>query len=473
MGAPLLTLTALLLLAACAGPEASGADDDAAAGSMTAADLARPLGSRAGSGATAAVDAHARMTCSACHAGGRADYGRASVPRSSCTASGCHDDAGPAQVSIATVTFEHRSHGVEGDIVPSCAGCHTHDEGGAPLRASVDACALCHVDRLTGTESRDCQTCHQQPRHVTLTAEGVPVPHSTLPWTAVGCVRCHYDVADPPTAVETARCADCHQDVAAVTARGIGRDLHPSHDGLTCTACHDEGAHRVRAMSSAVSLVCADCHAEAHELTLSPRTDAGTCLACHGGIHAPQQELLLGVLPGERAMPSTKFLAGLTCRSCHSAPGAPVGETPLRGQAQACASCHREEYGRVLDWWLEGAERRQGEARAYLDRAKRDLAGARADTVVLLLASADAGLGLVEAAGGQHNLELADRMFRESVDRARRAYRLAGRAAPPPPDLGRAPHYGLCSGCHYATEPWDFRSMSSSFHREVMRLETP
>lgn len=474
MGRPLLTLTALALLAACAAPDGSGADDDGAAADAVAAE--RPAGVRSAPGAAVADradDPHARITCSGCHSGGKADVGRATVPRGSCTASGCHVDGGPAVVRIATVTFEHRSHGAGGEILPSCAGCHTHDDGAAPLRASVDACALCHVDRLAGTESRDCQLCHRQPQHVTLTEEGVPVPHSTLPWTSIGCVRCHYDVADPPTAVEAARCASCHRDLPAATAAGIGRDLHPSHEGLTCTACHQGGSHRVLAMSSAVSLVCADCHGEAHELELSPRGDAAVCLACHPGIHGEQQQLLLGVVPGGRTLPSTKFMAGLTCRSCHAAEGELAPETPLRGQAQACAGCHLQEYTRVLDWWLEGAARRQREARAYLDRAATGLAGAESDTVRSLLRWADAALVLVEAAGGQHNLELADRIFRESVDRAREAYRVAGRAAPPAPDFGRPPHLGLCSGCHYSVEPWDFGSMPSRFHREVLRVEDP
>lgn len=47
----------------------------------------------------------------------------------------------------------------------------------------------------------------------------------------------------------------------------------------------------------------------------------------------------------------------------------------------------------------------------------------------------------------------------------------AGRAAPAPPALGRAPHYGLCAGCHYAEEPWNYREMPADFHRDALRIK--
>lgn len=483
MGRALLTSAALgLLLAACGAPSpeppaGTGADDGAAV-------VATATG----------ADPHARVTCAGCHSGGRADGERGAVPRASCATSGCHEDGGPAQVSIATVTFEHRSHGQTGDIAASCAGCHTHDSGREPLRASVDACALCHLEQLTTDDPGDCRLCHQQPRHVTVTAEGVPVAHSQLPWTEVGCVRCHFDVADPPVGVETERCAECHRDVRAATAAGAGSDLHPAHTGVTCTSCHVEGAHHVRAMSSAVSLVCSDCHGAAHGIGLASVTagmsaapaaaaeagadgearawtDPAPCAACHQGVHEAQQRLLLGVAPTGRTVPSGKFLAGLTCRSCHVPPAAgPAPEEPIRGQARACAGCHRAEYAQVLDWWLEGLAQRERATRAYVNRALTALQGVQQDSARVLLADADAYLRLVEAAGGQHNLELSDRLFRQSLEHAAAAYRLAGRSAPAAPDLGRPPHMGLCSGCHYDNQPWRLEGMPAGFHREVLRV---
>jgi hypothetical protein len=470
MGAPLLRLllvvTAAGLVTGCqVEPAGQGADGRPMHATITAA------------GDTVwRADSHAGLTCSACHSGGRADLGRASVPRESCTASGCHEDGGAERVRMATATFEHRRHGEEGDIVPSCAGCHTHSEGNRPLRASFDACALCHLPQLTSPESQQCQVCHVQPRHVTLTSAGVPVPHGSMPWAEIGCVRCHYDVADPPIEVATERCASCHANVAEATRRGIGMDLHPPHSGVTCTSCHAAGAHQVRAVSSAVDLICTDCHAVAHEMRLAPWDQTGVawenqdaCNVCHAGVHHPQQQLLLGLIPGAPTAPARKFLIGMTCRSCHIPPVAGSPVQAIRGQALACRSCHEPEYDRVLQWWLEGVDRRLRATTAYVHAAQRGLGEAAPDSSRMLLSSAARVLALVDSAGGQHNLELTDRVFRESVVRVQDAYRIAGRTTPPAPALGRPPHQGLCSGCHYSGEPLDMRAMPRDFHERVVR----
>jgi hypothetical protein len=458
MGAPLLIALVLALLAGCqpVGP----ADPDA--------------------------DPHAGIACSGCHSGGTADFGRAAVPAASCLASGCHEDAGPRRVQLATATFEHRRHGHDGDIVPSCAGCHTHDEGRQPLRASVDACALCHLPDVRADSERPCQACHQEPQHVSLTSAGIPVPHGDLPWVQIGCVRCHYDVADPPIEVSLERCGACHQDLRGVTQAGAGRDLHPSHEGLTCTACHQAGTHHVREISSAVSLVCSDCHTRSHDLALTPWKlegaaawdNSATCLGCHDQVHRAQQQLLLGMLPGitEHTMASQKFVIGMTCRSCHVPPlpgEAVLADVPIRGQARACQACHGAEYRQVLDWWLQGVESRLRSTTAYLQTAERAIGAGAPDSARALLTSASQMLGLVREAGGQHNLELTDRIFRESVRRVDAAYALVGQRPTTAPQLGAPPHSGLCSGCHYDQGPWDLRRMPAGFHEELVhRAET-
>jgi hypothetical protein len=454
MGAPLLIALLLALLAGC-----QPAQD-----------------------ATAAADPHAAMACSGCHNGGIADRGRAAVPRASCTSAGCHEDGGPRQVQLATATFEHRIHGAEGEIIPSCAGCHTHTQGNEPLRASVDACALCHLPEVTGDAPHSCQTCHREPGHVTLTSAGIPVPHANLPWVEIGCVRCHYDVAEPPIEVAVTRCSECHADVREITRRGVGIDLHPVHEGLTCTACHASGTHHVREISSAVSLVCSDCHVRAHDLALSPWKEYGhrawensaTCLGCHTEIHRAQQQLLLGLIPGvwENVMASQKFVAGMTCRSCHIPPTngqAPM--EPIRGQALACASCHGQEYRRVLDWWVQGLNSRLRSTGAYVAAAERDIGPAAPDSARALVVSAGQMVSLVRDAGGQHNLDLADRLFRESVRRVGEAYAVAGRTVPAAPRLGSPPHMGVCSSCHYDQGPWDLRQMPAGFHEELVRRQ--
>jgi hypothetical protein len=419
-----------------------------------------------------ATDPHADLSCAACHSGSQGERGRATVPATSCAGSGCHEAGGPSEVQVATVTFPHRDHAEGHEIEATCAGCHTHDSGTEPLRASVEACALCHVSDVTSADAQECRLCHEEPDHSSLTSQGVAVSHSQLPWIEIGCVRCHYDVAGAETEVSGLQCRECHEDLSVLNQRAVGRDLHPIHAGVTCTACHQEGLHEVKAMSSAVELVCADCHQRAHEVDveLAEWPTSTVCAECHVGVHAPQQRLLLGIRPGGGAMPSTKFVAGMTCRSCHVPPqvSGAAPEAPIRGQAAACAGCHQQEYTQVLDWWVEGSKSRLESSTAYVTRAEAAV-GAHSDSTRALLDGAREMVGLVAAAGGQHNLELSDRLMRDAVDRATAAYRLAGRRAPTPPDMGRVPHMGMCSYCHYgADEPWNFRAMEDDFHRSVL-----
>ena len=268
MGRALLILA--LLLGACGGgPEARPSDP---AANARPRDVALPAGDGAG---------HAGMACGSCHAGPKADFGRASVPRETCTAGGCHEDGGPELVRTGSIAFPHRGHGQKGAVKASCAGCHDHHSADEALHVEVGACALCHVAAMSGDKSSDCKMCHDRPEHVALSSQSLPIPHGALPWVETGCVRCHYDVAEPLVRVSTEKCAACHADLQAVTAGGIGADLHPGHSGLGCLSCHQEGAHRVRAMSSAVMLVCADCHTEGHGLRLPEQFgDAGACSTC-------------------------------------------------------------------------------------------------------------------------------------------------------------------------------------------------
>lgn len=457
MGRALLALLAAVVLAACQGDTPAG--DPARTPAQAAA-------------ASGMADSHASLPCTACHTGALTGDRVAAVPRETCAASGCHTEGGPSHVSTRTATFRHRDHAQDGEVALSCAGCHTHTEGREPLRVSLDGCALCHLSAIDGNEPADCRLCHQQPQHVTLTSQALPIPHSALPWVETGCVRCHYDVAEPLTRVALARCTDCHGRDSVVIARGIATDLHPSHTAVSCIACHEGDSHRVKAMSSAVQLVCADCHAREHGVDLGPSwPNEGTCTGCHQTVHQPQQRLLLGLLPGEPVSPSSKFIAGITCRSCHirseRTVAASIAGNPIRGQAEACAGCHRTEYRRVLDWWLQGTRSRTRSVGDYVARAAADLAGSPSDSVRTLVAGAESLMALVMEAGGHHNLELSDRIFRQSVDRVREAYAVAGRVAPPPPTLGSPAHEGMCSYCHYSDGPWDFRRMTGPFHQSL------
>lgn len=420
------------------------------------------------------ADPHADLACAACHQGATGERGRAMVPEATCTSAGCHGDRGPSEVQFATVTFPHRDHGEGAPVELTCAACHTHNRGEDPIRASVDACALCHVRQLTGAEPQECRLCHQTPDHSRLTSQGVAVSHSQLPWIEIGCVRCHYDLASPELAVAVQACRECHDRLENLHERAVGRDLHPLHAGLTCTACHARNIHHMEAMSSAVNLVCADCHLEAHEVELrvGGAPPSAFCSECHMGVHASQQRLLLGIRPDGRTLPAGHFIAGITCRSCHIATERTATQPtiPVRGQGEACAGCHEREYEQVLRWWIDGMNLRVAATSQYVERASRQLTESP-DTAQTLVRISHEMVRLVADAGGQHNLELSDRLLREAVSYVQQAYRRSGVAPPAAPDLGRIPHTGLCSYCHYdPREPWNFEAMAEDFHQRVLRL---
>lgn len=418
-----------------------------------------------------AGDPHAGLACAECHDGGLADRELAAVPPGACTRSGCHNGGGPQEVTLRTVTFEHREHGSTETTTLGCAGCHAHTAGGEPLTAGAATCGLCHADELSGARGEDCRLCHTTLSHEGLTSQGVAIPHEGLPWIEGGCLRCHYAVSKPVKEVSLTRCASCHDDVDAVTAAGIGEDLHPSHEGNACGSCHEEDNHRIQGMSSAVDLECSTCHTEEHGVKLSEVAVApSTCDACHRAAHQGEQRILLGILPdAEAAAPSSHFMDGLTCRSCHL-PLGPVTDGRRVGSSIACVQCHRSEYATILRWWNDGIAQRTRMVDRYLNGAEAAVQGRDStDEAVRAVARARVTLDLLSTSGGQHNLPLTHRMFQDAVSGAEEAYRLVGRNAPAAPQLGRAPRQGICAYCHYTLpEPGFSEQMNDAFHREVL-----
>ncbi len=463
---PLLTLVALVGLASCS-PEITP-------GRGTTSAEVGASGTPAASGVSteptrpAASDPHALLACVQCHKGGLVGHRQPGVPTEACTASGCHKNDVVGTVALTSVRFDHQSHVTDTTVAVGCAGCHTHEAGGQPLTAGPETCGLCHYEQLSGARGEECRLCHADPNWVGMTSQSVPVPHEGLPWIEGGCLRCHYEVTRPVHQVSLARCAACHEDVDVATRRGIGDDLHPSHTGVGCSACHEADNHRIEAMSSAVDLACSKCHAQAHDANLVQASlSPATCNPCHGTTHQQTQRLLLGLLPDSvTATPSNHFMNGLTCRSCHrEASGSGNADT-----GQACTDCHRSEYATVLTWWRQGLAERTRVVDRYLAGAERAVAGRPAtDPAVQAVARARSTMALLATGGGEHNIPLAQRMFRNALNQATEAYRLAGRVAPVVPSMGRAPRPGLCTYCHYRLqEPVMSDRMDDAFHRAVV-----
>jgi hypothetical protein len=405
---------------------------------------------------SAARDPHAAVACVGCHRALPADTGRGPVPDIACTSSGCHAGGGTDSAHLATVTFAHKRHPDGRGGSAGCATCHRHVPGSVAMVADTSACALCHVKDLTETRSRqpDCRSCHAHPRHSPETSQGVPISHVLLDVEKVPCTRCHYQVSEgTPTAV--GKCQGCHRDSTVAAVRNAD-SLHASHRSYGCGACHAPVRHRVVAMSSSVSLACRDCHAPGHRRRIPADTSStASCSDCHQEVHAEEQRLILGLLPGEPIRPSPMFMGGVTCRSCHVAPGRPgpaVGR-PLVSNEAACTGCHGAQWSGILGRWRRGYERRSGWVNGYLAAAARVFAdSARPAAARAQVRQAQSLLAFLQAAGALHNLPATDRIMRHALELASRAYREAGMTPPPVPELGPPVRTGTCMSCHYGIE---------------------
>ncbi len=431
-------------------------------------------------------DPHASLTCASCHEYRLATpaqlavdrllhpdsvAGQAPVPEETCTTAGCHADQGPREVEFRSLSFEHRQHGGDTVVAMGCVACHAHQRGGEPLTAGLDPCSLCHLGAQSAGNMGECRQCHSSLDHISFSSQGVEVPHEGLSWLDGGCVRCHYDVTRARIDVPALSCRGCHSDEDQVLARGIGEDLHLSHVAVGCMSCHEGEAHRIRAMSSSVALICAECHREPHAVPTSVQwPGTATCNACHTGAHLEQQQMVLGLVPVfEDSDPSVKFIAGLTCTSCHQPALSLDPAAPVRAPAESCQGCHPDEYATVLEWWQRGGETRVARVQSALRSARQQIPAtgdplARLDSAQLLVE-------VVQAGRPEHNLLLSHRILVRASDLVTEAYVLAGRPPPSQPALGRQPHEGLCSYCHYrADDPWLFEEMSGPFHREALGI---
>ncbi len=408
-------------------------------------------------GAARASHPHDRVACVGCHRGGPTPSGRAGVPDEACAASGCHPNGGPDTARIAMVVFRHSAHPMSEKRSVPCAACHTHDPGSTDLKADSSTCALCHFAEVSGSRDSGCVTCHRDPRHVQMTSQGVPLPHAMLQLARVPCTRCHYRVVEGDTTVALARCASCHK--AKPPARLPPADsVHAHHPELSCRTCHAPIEHRVVAMSGSITLQCLDCHSARHRRPIPADTSkTARCADCHAGVHAEQQRLMLGLMPGEELRPSLMFMGGVTCRSCHVTPDAPrpgPGVSLMPGAA-ACVGCHGGAWRGVLARWDRGYERRRGWIDAYLGTEEASLGrGAHAAPAGALarLAEARGLMAFLQRAKPAHNLTVADRIMRQALALGAEAYRLDGRDPPPPPELGPAVTSGSCVSCHYGIE---------------------
>jgi hypothetical protein len=403
---------------------------------------------------------HGNLVCVACHDGVLSDRDLPHVSLEACTE--CHQVEG---IPTGVWGFDHKQHQDAAPFAVGCAGCHSHTRGVDELNSGQTACELCHRDDLESSQELACRSCHEAVPARVETSQGVEITHGASNWMEDACLRCHYQVSLP--AAPASGCSDCHDAEVRIALDEGDVNLHPAHLQVSCASCHAVGGHRIREMSGTVDLDCAACHSAPHRLDPSLARDAALCEHCHETVHASQQQLVLGVAAGDfGSAASEKFLAGLSCTSCHT-PDSQAAE--LEGSG-TCDACHAPPYTRIAGWWDVGGRDRVAAVRAYLGAARsaRASAGRPADGVPL--DQADAWLDLVSEGGAAHNPVLSHRLLDAALQRAVDAYRASGAIVPAPPVLGSEPRAGRCSYCHYDM-PFDASEAllgpPDRFHREL------
>lgn len=471
MGLHLLLIWLLLALAGCGVETAESAAPEVPA----SVDVAVPRTMQTARTTRAAPSGHAGLACASCHDGELPpDRDIPVATTSGCLA--CHTDGGPSGVRVsATTTLPmHANHpGLGRQARMECAQCHAHPTGTTPLQVDINGCGLCHIDQLDADPAGECTACHVKPEQRPLTSQALAVPHSDVPWIEGGCVRCHFSVApETETVFAATSCTTCHADGGGaamawpadlVTGEFPVDSIHGGHTRVTCSSCHTTPSHRIEGMSSAVGLVCADCHAVSHDLG-SREVAASVCVTCHTDTHQAQQGMVLGLVPWQpdEIRPSVKFAAGITCRGCHGVAAVDFEhpDTAISGDPDRCVSCHLPEYRTVLDWWKAGGEQRLARARAWVAAA-----GSRAGVPEDSVATALERLAFVEAGGFVHGPRLADRLMRDAL----RTVGAVGADPPAAPDLGAPPREGLCSYCHLEPDAaWSLDEMPDDFHRDAL-----
>jgi hypothetical protein len=399
--------------------------------------------------------AHAGLECKACHrdAGGKV-VGFATD--AACVA--CHAGALSSEVETAGVRLRHRGHaGLAGAAPAACSACHTHAGGHQDLAIDAGSCFLCHAELSPAADGglaailpeTGCADCHPQPARVVFPGHGAPIDHAIVLARGVSCLQCHYDLTAGTGEVPDIACRECHDAAGASAPLGGHPDrgaatVHAQHfrDGApACARCHEPVEHEVGELASALTLVCADCHAPGDPALAAP---------VDSGAHRDQQLLYTGLVAGvPDVRPAAKFLARVSCTDCHSAAAGSHRPDAIESE---CRACHGQIHEGILDEWTRGARERTDAVGSYVRAAAADgrlRRVAAADSTARL---AVATWELVRSANVVHNVPGGDAILRRALGDAVLSWRQAGLEPPEPPDLGPDPAAQTCARCHYAID---------------------
>jgi hypothetical protein len=287
-----------------------------------------------------------------------------------------------------------------------------------------------------------------------VTPAGVIVDHPQYVEDLVSCVSCHNTVTEGSGAAEEARCFNCHNEperIAQFENTTLMHRVHIAERNVECNQCHVPMEHRV------VSLV------PTFELD---------CASCHRSVHEAQQRLYAGIGGhGTESMPSSMFLARVSCRGCHELRTEISGheQVNLAGEA-SCLSCHGIRYANVLPSWQQSMETKLTSVQRVVNGARQALGSGPASTRAAadsLLALAAENVELVEVGRGAHNIGFADQLLRVALDLTEEAV-TTGRLAYTVPnvDLGPPVSENTCLQCHTGIERREVRFGGAAFDHE-------
>lgn len=367
----------------------------------------------------------------------------AEIEDAACLRSGCHTERKLEVTRIFQgVRFNHKEH--LGELRRGkqlrCTSCHSQIVQGDHLTVTQSTCYLCHFkDRPPGEPVAGCTGCHPSPPRVT-SPGGMVIDHEMYVEQRTSCVSCHQDVTAGSGAAERERCFTCHNQPDRLRMFEDVTLMHRVHiatHNVECAQCHRPIDHRVVTLSTTFDLDCQSCHEGSHEA--ARRMYAGI------GGH------------GTEAMPSSMYLARVSCEGCHGLPGEIEGHARVQRAGEAtCLSCHGVRYANILPTWQEGLEQRLSQVTTILREAEASVSREPAEGRVAadsLLDLARENVDLVRQGNGAHNIAFADRLMRaaveltrDAVDRSGAAYRVPGL------EMGGPVSGNACFACHLGVE---------------------
>jgi nitrate/TMAO reductase-like tetraheme cytochrome c subunit len=381
----------------------------------------------------------------------------AEIEDAACLRSGCHEQRKlEGVVAFKGVRFDHAHHlgQLRRGKQLRCTSCHSQIVQGDHLRVTESTCFLCHFKETEqGEPIAGCTGCHASLPRVE-SADGFVVDHPQYVEDLVSCLSCHDEVIHGSGLAEQSRCYNCHNEPERVEQFENTELVHRTHISLhnvECTQCHVPMEHGL--------------------ISLKPTFELD-CRSCHQGTHEAQQRLYAGMGGhGTEDMPSSMFLARVSCQGCHGLPTEVKGHEQVQAAGEAtCLSCHGIRYANILPAWQQEMERKLGQVDQVVRAARAAMGSAAVRTRAAadsLLSLAEENVEFVRVGKGAHNVSFADELLRSSLELVREAVTVGQLPyVVPAVDLGARLSENVCLNCHVGVERQTVRFLGRDFDHE-------